>query len=351
MKVKKITIIFVLAGILTNSCVDELDVNIDREEFILVIEGFITTRSGPHLIKITRSAKYGSFLAGVIKDVTNAKVLIRDQNGDVTLLSEFGFGEYLTPVGFRAVVGNSYILQLTVASKTYFSTPELVTKAPEIDSLIIAYKKLPSADPFEFASGVEIYSQWQDPADEDNYYMWKSSGTYQIETHPEDHIVIDGFGNAIPAPLDCCSTCWVDEFNTDKSIKILRDNNSNGNLTTNLAAFIADDGGRYMDKYHVTIEQHSISKDAFLFFELLNNQISIDGNIFDPPPATIRGNMINLENPDESVIGYFRASDVAVKSIFIPRDILEDTQALKVINNDCRVLRNSTDQRPSYWLQ
>ncbi len=352
MKLKKISIIFALTGILTNSCIDQIDLNVDRVKPILVVEGSITTQPGPHIIKISSSARYGSYFDGKITEVSNAIVLIRDQKNIVTILANKGFGEYTTPAGFRAVVGNSYTLQIKVADKTYYSTPELVTKVPEIDSLIIAYKKLPSTDPLDFASGVEVYSQWRDPGNETNYYMWQSSGTYQIETHPEDHEVFDLIlSRMVPDPLDCCAICWIDEFNTDKSIKILRDNDSNGNLTTNLAAFVTDNGKRYMDKYFITVEQHSISEEAFLFFKLLNNQLSIDGDIFDPPPATIRGNMINLENPDESVIGYFRASDVAVKSIFIPRDILEDTQALKVINNDCRVLRNSTDQRPSYWLQ
>jgi len=359
-------------GILTNSCIDQLDVNIDRGEFILVVEGFIITQPGPHIISITKSAKYVSFINSPILAVKNANVIIRDQNGEVTLLKEefrefiipgpipkleiSSIGDYATPAGFRAVVGNSYILQITTEEgKTYQSIPELVTKAPEIDSLILKYKEFPSLDPIEFVfgdfvSGVEVYSQWQDPGDETNYYMWQSSGTYKITTHPDQHVIFPfGGGPAIPDPLDCCAICWIDEANSDRSIKIMKDNNSNGNLVTNLVAFIADDGGRYMEKYFIKVEQYSISEEAYLFFKLLKNQLSINGDIFDPPPATIRGNMISLGSPDEDVIGYFRASDVSVKSIFIPRKILEDTKVLKVINDDCRVLRNSTTQRPLFW--
>ncbi len=370
MKVKKIRIIFVLTGILTNSCIDQLDVNIDREESIIVVEGFITTQPGPHVIRISKSAKYGSaFTAGVITGVTNAKVFIRDQKGKVTFLNEgsgeyldaqfntivTSFGDYTTPTGFRAVVGNSYTLHIIVSSKTYYSTPQLVTKAPEIDSLILEYKELLSFDPIEFASGdfvsgVEVYSQWQDPEDETNYYMWESSGTYKIYAHPWDHVLLNPFiGEDIPDPLDCCAICWIHEPTSDKSIRFMKDNNSNGNLVTNLVAFIEDDGGRYMDKYYITVQQLSISEEAYLFFKLLDNQLSINGDIFDPPPATIRGNMISLENPNETVIGYFLAADVSVKSIFISKEILGDKQILKVINDDCRVLLNSTVQPPPFW--
>ncbi len=324
---KKIIVFFVLTAILTNSCIDQLDVNTDRGEFILVIEGFISTQPSPHVISITKSVKYGSaFVDGVIRRIRGAKVFIRDQRGEITFLTEFGFGFYLTPAGFRAVVGNSYTLQIITGGMTYYSTPELVTKAPEIDSLILKFKKFPSTDPLDFVSGVEVYSQWRDPENEINYYMWESFGTYKIDN------------------------CWIYDPNGDnKSIRIMKDKNSNGNLVTDLAAFIEDDGGRYMDKYYITVQQLSISEEAFVFFKLLDNQLSINGDIFDPPPATIRGNIISLDDPDQHVIGYFMAADVSVKSVFIPREILEVKQLPRIINN-CLTLTNSTTVRPPFWI-
>lgn len=347
---KKLTILLALAGILTNSCIDQLNVNIDHEEFILVVEGFISTQPGPYTIKLSRSAKYGTVFEGIIRKVDNAQVFVRDQKGELTQLNNIGGGEYETPAGFRALVGSTYTLQVTEnTGKTYYSIPETVLKAPEIDSLIIEYKKFPSTNPLKFVSGVEVYSQWQDPENEDNYYMWRNTGTYQIETHPEDRTIVGPTGQRIPAPLDCCAFCWIEEDNGDNSVRIMKDSNSNGNLVTNLAAFIEDDGRRYMDKYFITLEQHSISKEAFLFFKLLRNQLGVNGDIFDPPPATIRGNMISVDNPEEIVIGYFMASDVSVKSIFLPREFLGDNQRSVIINNDCQILQNATASRPSYW--
>jgi len=59
--------------------------------------------------------------------------------------------------------------------------------------------------------------------------------------------------------------------------------------------------------------------------------------------------MINLENPDDNVIGYFMVSDVSLKTVYIPNGILEEAKDLKVILDDCRTLRNSTAQRPPFW--
>jgi surface polysaccharide O-acyltransferase-like enzyme len=97
------------------------------------------------------------------------------------------------------------------------------------------------------------------------------------------------------------------------------------------------------------IHQLSISDEAHAFFSLLDKQISIDGDIFDPPPAFIRGNMINLDNQEENVIGYFFASDAAIDTIFIKRDELDELQITRQINDDCRVINAASTEKPDFW--
>jgi len=344
-------IITLFLGTLMYSCIDQLDFSTDSEEIILVVEGFITTQPGPHTIKLSRSARYGSVFQGIIRNIVNAKVIIRDQDGRTTVLKEKDFGEYLTPATFRGVVGNTYTLNIdTSEGKTYFSLPEIIQKVPKIDSLTLKFKKFPSTDPLDFVSGVEVYTHFQDPGDEKNYYMWENNGTYAFFAHPEDHVslVFDLVPYFVANPLDCCSKCWFNDI-ADSRISIYKDYLSDGNYIGNMATFVEDNGERFMEKYLVRIQQFSITKEAYQFFALLNNQIGIDGDIFDPPPATLGGNIINLENPDEIAIGYFGAFDVSIDSIFIYREMLEDHQLSVLLNNDCRILENSTTTRPPYW--
>ncbi|MEN8251811.1 MAG: DUF4249 family protein, partial [Bacteroidota bacterium] len=152
----------------------------------------------------------------------------------------------------------------------------------------------------------------------------------------------------IPAPKDCCRDCWVNEYG-EKTIRIVGDNNVNGNMVTHLATFVEDDGVRFTEKYLVRIEQHTLTQEAYQFFKLLKLQSSINGDIFDPPPATLRGNMINLTAPDENVIGYFRASDVSVDSMYLTGEMLLEPKGLLQINDDCRTYKNATTVRPDYW--
>jgi len=232
----------------------------------------------------------------------------------------------------------------------YASLPETIQAVPPIDSIFFQYKKQPTKDPLDFVSGVEVFGVWQDPPDEDNYYIWRNTGVFFVKTFPERFIPPGPqFGPAVPVPKDCCDECWVSEKDADYSILIDNDNIGNGEIKTQLVAFIEDDGARYIDKYKVTINQLSLSKEAYQFFTVLKNQKSIDGDIFDPPPATIRGNILNLTNLESNVIGYFYASDGRQISGFIDRTILEDNQRMKETNDDCRVLNGATTVEPVDW--
>ena len=349
---RKISIVLILFISFIGSCIDPLDINIDKEVNILVVEGSITTQPGPHKIRLTLSAKYGSVFDGFVRPVQKAKVVIRDSDGENFTLTEDenGSGIYSTSASFLPIVGKSYTLLIKTGSGIdYTSLPETITKASEILELNTEFSKVP-IDDILFQTGLNVYATFQDDPAEQNFYMWQNSGTYQTITHPENFLARDPLGGpaVIPAPKPCCSDCWVNET-ADNSLRLLKDNNVNGNMISDLAAFVEDDGVRFADKYLIRIEQHSLSREAFQFFQLLRDQLSINGDIFDPPPATIRGNMINLTNPDENVIGYFRASDVSIDSVFLTQEMLLEPKPLLQINDDCQTYRGGTASRPDYW--
>ena len=279
--------LFVLTLLLGVSCIDQIDIQTEDSLRVLVVEGSISTSPGPHEIKLSRSAQFGDIFVDFSRPESRAFVRIRDEGGSQVTLEEQSEGVYTTPPNFRAEQGSSYSLVINTANGEQFvSIPEEVPEAPLIDSLIAVYKRLPSVDDFLFDHGVEVYSVFRDDPDQQNFYLYKNSGTFLIETSPELHVFNPPEGRPVPDPKDCCSICWVDEINGDTELRVLDDMEFNGNNVTQLASFIIDDGARYDDKYLIRIEQHAISKEAFQFFELLNSQLSISGNLFDPPPAT-----------------------------------------------------------------
>jgi len=332
------------------SCVDELDVTTSREIKNLVIEGYITTAPGPHEIIISRSAKYGSVFEGFNRRESLATVRIRNSKGEQIFLEERDPGSYFTPEGWHAEVGESYTLLIsTRTGARYNSIPEKVIKAPPIEDLEIRYKEQASASEVLFEYGVEVYATFNDPPDEQNFYLWRNNGTYKLESFPQDHVRVNFFGETIPDPLPCCDECWVTEPDGDPNLRIFKDFNFDGISNTQLVAFIKDDGFKYREKYYIRIEQLAISKPTYEFFNLINEQLSITGGIFDPPPSEIKGNILNLDEPDVEAIGYFFAADVSTKEMFLSRDLIREFRIEEKLNDDCRVITGASTIRPNYW--
>lgn len=344
-----IILIAIICAFIYSACIDELNIDTEEEQIILIVEGFIDTDPGPHTITVSRTAKYGSIFEGFVSKQEDATLRIRDDEGGQVVLSEVDKGIYQTPSTFAAKVGNSYTLIIELLNGAqYISKPEKVIAAPEIKKLIPVFQESPGIDEFSFNSGIDLFAQWDDP-EENNYYFWKTSGIYLIYTHPELFVARDGSGTPFPAPKDCCSKCFVYEQHSEKQFRIFSDDLSTTGEINEKVAYIQDDGGRFQDKYMAAVAQYSLTREAYRFFSLINNQLSIDGDIFDPPPATVRGNMINLSDPDANVIGYFAASDVQRDTIYLTSDLIGKPQPARVINDDCRVLTGSTTSQPPFW--
>jgi hypothetical protein len=343
-----IAILFIGILISLNACLEAVDIKTTEEKKFLVFEGFISTQPGPHIFKLSKSAKYGSIFEGFSKKEENASIFIKDDLGNQVFLDELTPGRYQTPEGYQAEVGRTYTLVINSKGGQYISAPEKLLPVPQIKRIDAKFKKFPSVNPLLFRSGVELYTTFDDPSEEQNFMFWNTNGTYILYTNPELHTIKDGLGNPISAPKDCCDRCFLEEQKADATFYIYDDNQSNGNENTVLAGYLPDDGGRFDEKYLVRLEQFSLSREAFQFYDLLNEQLSIDGDIFDPPPAGTNGNIINVSDPTQRVIGYFHASDIYVDSIYIENSLIETPNKNRQLYDDCRVFGGVVDP-PSYW--
>lgn len=338
-----------LSMLLFNHCITPVDSLPETERRLLVVEGGITSKLGPHRIQISRSARYGSRAVGEIEPIRNADVWLRDLNGTLVFLEEEISGNYLTPANFKAEVGNKYSLFITLENGERFaSTPAEVMPGPELDEVIPKFVEQPSLENDKNV-GVELFAKFKDPAGERNFYFWETKGEYALSTRPDLHAVPDGQGGEIIVPLGCCALCYLNEGGLGNQLNIFTDIFTNGQQQEKRVAYIQDDGLRFLDTYMAVVEQYSLTKDAYAFFEVLAEQLEISGDIFDPPPASLNGNIINLDQPDEETIGYFWAASMVNDTIFIKRSLLTNPAPAVIIRDDCRGIRNSFTEKPDYW--
>ena len=285
---------------------------------------------------------------------------------------EIGSGIYQTPEDFRAVVGETYGLTIQLANGDMLtSTPQLVEPAPDIEKVLLRYKKFPSTDEFNFISGVEVFVEYQDPVESRNFYMTThTKGVYPFTSNWDLFVCGNNPFCCIPSfnqpELERCfryerdfpdlgvqvesvQDCRRSGGPQTRQFNLYEDSQSNGVLTTSKAVFVEDDGRRFEFSYRTQVNLMSISAEAFSYFSTLEGQLSIDGDIFDPPPANIVGNILNLSDPNQQILGFFGAFDLSSETVYIERDILEDFQAQFLWTTDCINLDSSTVERPVDW--
>ncbi len=336
------------------ACVDPYNFQTSSGELLVTVEGFITTAPGPHFIRLSRSDRYGSVFEGLVRPISRATVIIRDKEGNIEFLEETEIdGTYKTSEQFSAELGKEYIIQVrTAAGRNYSSLPESPYPVPPIDSITINTVVIPTTNPLIDLSGAQLVAHFKDPADEKNYYQWvHGESVHVLFTNPELYTLprFDDFNPRGPAPKDCCDKCYRYERLTRMPIVIADDISFNGNATRLPVMVIPDNGQRFRETYRIDVHQMSITEKAYRFLLLAKQQLETEGNIFDPPPANIRGNMISLDDPEEVVLGYFYVCDVQTRRVYIHNRDMEWLQPVNVIPDDCREVPNSFVNPPPDW--
>jgi len=104
------------------------------------------------------------------------------------------------------------------------------------------------------------------------------------------------------------------------------------------------------------------TKEAYAYWDKVNEIAYLTGSIFDTPPAPIKGNIYNIKNEEEIVLGYFEVSSVDTLRMWTNRNDLNPLAIYDRCNDeylyqawnddacrDCLVLDNASTERPYYW--
>ena len=265
---------FILISILTlTSCTDVIELDVPSEAPRLVIEASINwekeTIGNNQTIKLSRSTPY--FDTNGAEPVLGASVKItNDTNGAVFIFTDNSDGTYSTD-SFVPLVNNSYTLEVINDGETYVAQENLIA----VPSILSVYQ---STDYF-FQDLLEVNFEFLDPIDEVNYYFIK----FQEE-----------------ADLLPTLSTLKDEFINGSLITISNERRENENI--NQVAYAPGD--------LVDMELYGISKRYYDYMTILINQ-SESGGPFDTTPVPLRGNCINVNNPDSYPYGYFRITEVS----------------------------------------
>ncbi len=327
--------LLLFGGLVTglSACVEGFEPNLNLTADVLIVDGGVTDLAERQTVKLSRSRVYTG--RSSTSPVQGAKVEILVGGATAVSLRESATtnGLYEAPDGFRGEAGKSYQLRFTTADgQRYESSAERLMPVPPMTKVYDQFdaRGIVNAEKTRYTPANLIYIDTPDPAGERNFYRWNWTlwerqdwcATCQRGIYITTNGVGDGYCLTDPVlPLGnlydytCAGSCW--EIVRGVDLNLFADTYSNGRpVTGKLVARIP-----YYQPQGALVEirQQSLSPEAYRYYQLFESQTQSTGGLADTPPAPIVGNVRNLDNDRENVVGYFTASAVAVQRYWLNR--------------------------------
>lgn len=349
--IKFITItflIFTLAG----GCIKEVQFSESPPPNLLVVDGRITTSEGPHILYLGRLVRYGQQIR---RPVPDAEVRLVDDEGRTYAYQYVPAEERYELTGVKGEIGRTYSIEIRTGNEqVYHSEPETLLPVPEIDSL--SYNVRFEETQTEAGTLIDRYffnlfvNTRLHPMEEGPYLRWEVDYSYsftEIQVHP----------------LKIPATCYMTEPFDPFRIKLFNGSEADGqSIRVDLGSRSID--WRFNWRNYFNVYQSSLTEEAFRYWTNIDKVSDPSGTIFDAPPAAVRGNIRNINNTDEQVLGYFGASAIDTMRIFTTKYDIAPVAAPAMIPlcrrtpgssrippacSNCMSLPNSSYERPDYW--
>jgi len=267
-----ICIILFTFSFLFTSCEEVVDVDLDTAPPKLVIEGSINWEKGTlgnnQMIKLSTTTSYYS---NVFPAVSGAIVTVANSASTIfNFVENPGTGQYIC-TNFIPVIDEEYTITIIYNGETFTGKETLKSVA----SITTIEQETVQLD----EEYTQIKAKYNDPANAENHYMYRYK--YPSTLLPEYSVDEDRFYNG----------------NVGFSLSLNKDASPND---------------------QVEIIHYGISKRYYNYMmQLLSISGNNTGGPFSTTPATVRGNIVNITNPNNYPFGYFRLSETDTRTYIV----------------------------------
>ncbi|GAB2566791.1 DUF4249 domain-containing protein [Spirosoma areae] len=340
MRLVKLAIHCLIFSTVLTGCVDPYDPAFDSTVDVVVVDGTITDLDEPQTIRLNRSkadrftGRFGNI------PLTGATVEVIVDGVETVKARETNSGTYQLPDGFRGRVGGRYRLHFQLSDGMgYESSEETMPAVPPIERITDQYNPR-SLDALGdgLRAANDLYVETNDPAGTPNYYRWDWVLWERQDfcrTCPQNFVYVERdatntlvegcvFNNRIaplpfPPPLsidyECRTKCWEILFSAQ--LNQFADTYSDGKIIANRRV-----GQIPFYQYSpalVEVRQSALTLAAHTYIKRLAEQSQRTGGLTDTPPSAPIGNIRNVTDDRENVVGYFTASGVSAVRYWLDR--------------------------------
>lgn len=300
----------ILAMIALSQCKEPYNFKASVQGGILVVSGSISDQPGPYplFLGVTSDSKSTYPIP-----VLNAVVYLSDDVGNTELYSEVGKGNYqLNGSIIKGTPGRSYKLNFTLKDgRSYQSTLELM---PHVSKPVDEVKAQVVATKIEGELGVKIdlfqvkatLSTTFQPNGAGNF-RWSVSETYAL------------YPTCWPGSISCPDPCYITDYYSTYHLNVVRQSDFSDLTIRDMDLIIKDADYKFSARHYFNVTQFGMNNACYSYWKKVQQLVENRGSIFDNPPAIIQGNITNVSDPSELVLGYFEASTQQITRKYVDR--------------------------------
>jgi len=316
MKSKLISLVLLL--ILTLSGCQEEFVPVIRDfESVLVVESTISDSLETQSVKLSRTIPLDE--EGVLLE-DSAEVTVAASTGETYQFSQAADGVYYSNIPFSAEAEVSYTLIIETSDGMVYNSSEV--SLPEAAAFTNLYAERVTKNGVD---GVQIYADSRGGTDNGSYFRYQYEETYQIappyftgfktvldsikRNGEEFDIVMKELEN------DEGRFCYSSNFSQGVN-QVTTSNLSENSAEAVPIRFIPANDPIIRERYSIQVSQYVETPEAYAFYKILKDLGNSESILSQNLPGTIQGNIFNVADDEDLVIGYFGVAIKESKRIF-----------------------------------
>jgi hypothetical protein len=283
------------------ACTEQFHPQINNNISILVVDGKITTESGPYEIRLFRTVSLDA--SDTLKPEKEAIITIHDDMGNNDFFLEVSPGIYQNQdPTFTGKIGQTYWIEIETSNGDKFeSLPEMIPPKISIESIYPeeGEKLLSNGSKIK---AVEYYLDAIEPTNNSSYMRWEYKESWEWRSPYR-----------LPKTTNPSSICYPNA--NSNNVYIFDGSKLSIKKFNHLSStFITNEEVKLNYQYFLKVSMYSVTKDCYKFWEQIKQSIEENGSLYNVTPSNATGNILPC-NSNSPVLGYFEASSVDHKHI------------------------------------
>lgn len=334
------------------SCVDVISLETTGNVRLITIDGTISSEEGPYVVRFFYSGEFSTDQEGQLTPIIIRNGRVVGDNGETSELEFVEDGIYQTSdLSFRGKEGVNYHIEFeSNEGSNYASRPQLLLPAIPIDEISFDVFKddvvvgdLVSIEKtfVQFNADFQVSS-----IDEEAFMKWDFTGEYLFEEIPDNRL-----------PIDVIQKCYVKDRIGFNKIAILDGSTILGQPFSFEDVVTLEADYKFNRVYCFHLLQQTITQESYEYWENIKSLAERSGSLFEVAPGIVSGNVFNVNDPEEQVLGMFYTVGTSSKRLFVTS---HDTNTFERLCDfatsppetfciDCTSILNSTLEKPLYW--